>query len=221
MADRSKIARAAKIALDRVDRHFARAEAKRGLEKHFVDEFDRALRACLPNAAVTRERSWNEFKEPNTHYSRYQRERLDILVSEGNKHTGIEVKVCQSPRLSSTSDLGSMYDLGGISWDVVRLRESTLDNAAIVVVLHGVNLQLSASKTTLSRLFHDSLFVDYAKSLRGGEFADLENKLRTRQLKVIEQFGLDRPFDTKSSYFTRRHLAVSDSGNVAAFVIKV
>ena len=125
------------------------------------------------------------------------RGRVDIVIEDNNSNIhAIELKIVQLPREKNLSPMQSLYDIGQITGDFVRLKEAKRPTSFdCVIVLHGGLLPVYRTPKTLLREFHNRMFVDFKTSEAAGELkAKKSDPLRKKQKRLIKQLGLDQPF---------------------------
>ena len=133
------------------------------------------------------------------------RGRVDIVIEGKNSNVhAIELKIVQLPREKNLSPNQSLYDIGQITGDFLRLKGAEkLTSFDCVIILHGVLLSVYGTRKPLLREFHNRMFVDFKTSEMGGELKTKKNHpLRKKQKRLIKQLSLDEPFtpSTKSMH---------------------
>ena len=131
------------------------------------------------------------------------RGRVDIVIEGKNSNVhAIELKVVQLPREKNLSPMQSLYDIGQITRDFLRLKQAKkLTSFDCVIVLHGGLLSVYETPKALLREFHNRMFVDFKTSEMAGELkTEKSHPLRKKQRRLIKQLSLDQPFtqSTKS-----------------------
>ena len=99
------------------------------------------------------------------------RGRVDIVIEgkSSNVHA-IELKVVQLPRKKNLSPMQSLYDIGQITGDFLRLEGANkLTSFDCVICLHGEVLSVYGTPKALLREFHNRMFVDFKTSEVAGQ----------------------------------------------------
>lgn len=137
---------------------------------------------------------------------------LDVLV-DGSM--GLELKVMEFPRLSNLAPSKSLYHIGGISWDCLRIqRAKHLVGGIIVVLLVGPLVTALPGPGAIARELHNRLFIDFALSSQRGQLAAELKKghpmapQRRDQVAVLKGLGLTEPFS--SAHSPKRKVFVRD-----------
>ena len=125
------------------------------------------------------------------------RGRVDIVIEGKNSNVhAIELKIVRLPREKHLSPNQSLYDIGQITGDFLRLKGAKkLTSFDCAIILHGVLLSVYGTPKSLLREFHNRMFVDFKTSEMGRELkVEKSHPLRKKQKRLIKQLGLDRPF---------------------------
>ena len=125
------------------------------------------------------------------------RGRVDIVIEGTNSNVhAIELKVVQLPREKNLRPMRSLYDIGQITGDFLRLKGAkTLTSFDCVICLHGGLLSVYGTSKALLREFHNRMFVDFKTSEIAGQLkTERSHPLRKKQYRLIKQLGLDQPF---------------------------
>lgn len=122
---------------------------------------------------------------------------VDCVLSFDGHLIGFEHKVARMPR---HQPYGGLYDLGQITIDHHRLEMSRkLTGGYCTIVLHGPLVRDANSTLEVFRHFHNTMFIEYAVSLKWKELAahrrgEMEHDPRGWQLRNIKRLGFDQPF---------------------------
>jgi hypothetical protein len=126
------------------------------------------------------------------------RARIDIVAETH----GIELKAVRMPRSANNSPNSSLYDLGQLANDYLKLESAKkLESGELLILLYGTLVE-GIGQAGLYREFHNRMFVDYATSRQFGELRkvaisecaeDWKQKMRKAQLKAIRKMELDKP----------------------------
>lgn len=139
-----------------------------------------------------------------------QRARIDIVAGSH----GIELKAVRMPRSTNGSPNGSLYDLGQIANDYLKLASAKkLESGELLIFLYGPLVE-DIGRASLYREFHNRMFVDYSTSrlygeLRAQAIEDCEvawkRPMRKLQLKAIREMGFDKPCGDSKRGLTVQH----------------
>jgi hypothetical protein len=124
---------------------------------------------------------------------------IDCLLRIKQTRIGIEHKVIRLPRKRSIHPSGSLYDLGQITADYIRLRDAAgLSGGFCLLIVHGPLVRDSQSSMAVHRHLHNMLFIDYCVSAHSGELADKAVSYRRRQVEAIFELGINQPYFASS-----------------------
>lgn len=191
--------------------HKHRQQTNQGLERIFEEQFFAELDEYHPGWKVARKPS-RQRENPNGWRPKGW---IDGIVEHTDSRTrvGLEFKVCQFPRIKSTSPRMGTYDVGQLAWDFGSLRDYSLNFAYCVVVLHGPFVEAKEiDDRTIERWFHNAMYADFQASMLWGHYnkklnndpARRANKKwydieRNFQIRSIKQMRFDKPYKRTST----------------------
>lgn len=140
--------------------------------------------------------------------------RVDIVV-DGH---GVELKVVRMPRVNRNSPNGSLYDLGQIANDYLKLASAkNLESGELIILVYGPLIEDIGEKS-LYRELHNRMFTDYSTSRMYGELQpdaiaecdeDWKRNMRKLQLRAIRKIGFDKPCDEPKRCMVVQHGALA------------
>lgn len=179
---------------------------RQGLEEIFELAVKRALSCVNPKLLTVdgKRGSVREFlSEKKSHFT--DRGKIDVILRYKKYKIGIEFKVTSLPRLTHHGKRSSLYDLGQIMRDYVRLKQSRLDAGYCIIVFDGLGPSaFRATPEQIWHLFHNALFFDYLVSMqRGGQLRSemsSGDKERRDQLREIRRLGFEKSFSRSKGH---------------------
>ncbi len=128
---------------------------------------------------------------------------LDALLKYKERYRlGIEFKVVKLPRLDNTSPNTCMYDLGQLAYDYIGLENYQIDLGYCIVVIDGPLVEMSqATHSSVARLFHNAMFVDYHSFVGYGTLkkSGYTQRWKDATIEAVTKMGFDKPFDAKKT----------------------